>query len=618
MSVVEDGPILSFCAYSDEDNVLLVETSRVNGYEVTDLVDRVLTSTRPTLLLLPNKIVSNHDFLTLLTAKKAKYVDFFDAGGGADDDREDGNAESGDDGDPRDAVTGPRSTPYRIIKTASLDVRTCKSVIMKLRVRSIERRQRSATAAGAAATGQSHPLHPAMQQRQHPHPYAQPEPRTFPLAPRPAGYQVSHYHALASIVDFDCKAQVQAVGSLLSFLQTTMFQHAEGGIVFVNDVRQLRTSSFMKIHADAMTSLHIFRTEHHPLGMAKGGSAGNAKEGCSLFSLLDRTRTHAGRLRLREWMLKPLLSIEDIQRRQDGVELLLRAEFQPAAGKLSELLRHVGGVSKILNRIQKSSTRPADFVALPRAIVYARSVCEVMDRDFRYPLCRRLELSRRRQQHQRSEEMPITHGQDLAEPRVTKDDEVPSPPEPGPQEDGGDNDKDPNVDYYLEFLDWILGRCHVQVMEQMIGHMASVVDEEATAESDHMVVVRGFSEELDDYKNKYENLGGRLHSKRTCRSQRAGAYSHLAILVPLCRYHACVREKPDSSSSVAPRIGEGPFLSAGKHSRPGSYFSTLSTLTPTCISIAINRSDSWRCYATTMIGLTTFRFPMTSRLFLPK
>jgi hypothetical protein len=43
--------------------------------------------------------------------------------------------------------------------------------------------------------------------------------------------------------------------------------------------------------------------------------------------------------------------------------------------------------------------------------------------------------------------------------------------------------------------------------------MASVVDEEATAESDHMVVVRGFSEELDDFKDKYENLGGRFNPR---------------------------------------------------------------------------------------------------------
>jgi hypothetical protein len=506
--VIEDGPILSFCAYSEEENALLVETARVNGYEVTDLVERVLSSVRPTLLLLPNKIVSNHDFLTLLTTKSQQHADFLGAVGAADDDERD--ADSGDDGVPGHSASGPRSTPYRIIKSASLDARACRVVIMKLRVRSIERKHCSPN----AVASQQHPHpppYPVIQgQRLHLNPQPQRLPRNFPIAPRPPGYEVSHYHALASVVDFDCKAQVQAVGSLLSFLQTTIFQHAEGGIVVVNDVRELRTSSFMKIHPDAMASLHIFRTEHHPLGMAKGTRAGNAKEGCSLFSLLDRTRTHAGRLRLREWMLKPLLSAEDIQRRQDGVELFLRPEFQPATSKLSELLRHVGGVSKILTRIQKSSTRHNDFVALPRAIAYAMSVCEVMERDFRYPLRRRLELSRRwRQQRQQDpKEPPAPQEKDPNNKPVTRDDDTASPTEPG-QREGGE-DEDSNVEYYLEFLEWVLGRCHAQVMEQVIGHMASIVDEEATAGSDHMVVVQGYSEELDDYKNKYENLGGKL------------------------------------------------------------------------------------------------------------
>ncbi|MGK3733408.1 MAG: hypothetical protein ACI8RD_006762 [Bacillariaceae sp.] len=44
----------------------------------------------------------------------------------------------------------------------------------------------------------------------------------------------------------------------------------------------------MTISPSTFSALHIFSTEHHPL-IAKG--QGNSKEGFSLYSLLDRTKS---------------------------------------------------------------------------------------------------------------------------------------------------------------------------------------------------------------------------------------------------------------------------------------------------------------------------------------
>jgi MutS domain III len=490
--VVEDDSNLSFCAYNEDENTIYVETAHVTGFEVEEMVQQVLGTVRPTLMLLPNKTVCDHKLLALLTT--AQDAAFLEADDG-DVDENDGDQVSGGEESvahpdlpprQRNRVNNgrPRSIPYRITKTASLDARACKSAIMRLRLRSLERKR--GDSAGPHHAGNHRGFN---------------QPRHFPLAPTAASSaraaEVSHYHALASVIDFDSKTQVQAIGSLLAFLQTTVFQHVPGGLIPVNDVVQLQTSQFMKIHRDTLSSLNIFATEHHPLASAKG-HGGGSKEGCSLFSLLDRTRTHAGRMRLREWMMKPLLSIPDIRTRQDGVELFLRPEFQSATHKLAELMRRVGGVTRILSRLHKAVAHPKDFIALPKAIAYALSVCEVLEQDFRFPLRQCMQS-----QHRRLAARDVDAQEHSARRHVTQDDPM------TPSDDAVQQvDDEKCAEAYLDFLGHILDRCHVNVMEQVVGHMTTIVDEDATLASDSVVVVRGFSAELDEYKDTYDKLGG--------------------------------------------------------------------------------------------------------------
>jgi MutS domain III len=543
--VLEDGSNVSFCAYVEDENTIYVETAHVDSFEVAELVQQVLGTVRPTLLLLPNKVVSNHELLTLLTAEpEAAFLEAHD-----DDDNDGDNGEVEADGAESVALPhrayrtssngrGPRSIPYRIIKTSSLDVRACKSAIMRLRVRSIERIQ-----GGGGSTGPNHPRYN--------------QPRNFPhasTASSAGAVEVSHYHALASVIDFDSKTQVQAVGTLLAFLQTTVFQHVPGGRIPVHDVVQLQTSHYMKVHRDTLASLNIFATEHHPLASAKG-HGGGSKEGCSLFSLLDRTRTHDGRRRLREWMTKPLLSVPDIRTRQDGVEMFLRPDFQSSTHKLTELLRRIGGASKILARLQKAVAQPKDFVALPRAVAYALSVCEVLEQDFRFPL-------RQRVQHRLSgaaaRELP-QNPEHPAHRHVTQDDPM-TPNYEALQEE----DDERCADAYLAFLGYILDRCHVNVMEQVIGHMTTIVDEDATMESDHVVVIRGFSAELDEYKDTYDNLGGTVASISSVASTACVDLT----LGFVDRDHAGVRKRPLGSRPLAQGLRQSHILSPGKRPCP--------------------------------------------------
>jgi len=439
MSVVEDGPRIAFAAYNEEHNQIIVDLCVSDGYEVQSIVERVLAAVRPTLLLVSNKIAGNTKLLEILTIPppETELVD--------EADRPTGDAAV------TSASSKPRSIPYRLMKSAAFDIRNCKALVLqKLRVRSLMKQVASQGGRGL---------------------YNGDGRQFLSVANGPdQQFRVSSYHALASVVDFDSTAQVQAMGSLLSFLQSTMFRMEDGGRVTVNDIVQARASMYMNLSSATLSTLHVFATEHHPL-VAKG--AGNAKEGASLFSLLDRTKSRAGRNRLREWMLKPLLDLDAIATRQDGVELFLLPEIQTFAGTILKLLSSVGAVDQILVRIQKCCAKPSDFIVMSRSLSAATGIIGALDEmlwNLRQPL---MPDPQRMQQEQ-----PETWG------------------------------VDPQTEPYVIFLEAILKRCNTPALQELHERLLSVVNIEATGEIQHVVIQQGYNEQLDDVKEQYLHLPG--------------------------------------------------------------------------------------------------------------
>ena len=337
MSVVEDGPRISFAAYNEETNLITLEESYANGCEVQNVIEGVLLALQPTLLLVSNQVVANDKLIGLLT--KPPSIASFSAQ------------------NPSNSSTdkiSPGSIPYRALKSSCFDFRSCRDIILqKLRVRSLRRMSSRTDEEQAELGGDS----------------------SVPL---------SMYHALATVINFESKNQVQALGSLLSFLSDTAFRLAnhddstndyEGSsLIVVSDVVRANTSMFMTVSPETLASLHIFSTEHHPLSVARG--TGNSKEGFSLFSLLDRTTSHVGRVRMKEWMMKPLIDCEAIQHRQNGVQLFLQQEMGEAKKNITELIAEIAAVEKIFARLNKCSAKPYDFVSL---LLSFEAACEVFD-----------------------------------------------------------------------------------------------------------------------------------------------------------------------------------------------------------------------------------------------
>lgn len=427
VSVVEEGSQIAFACYDEAKNVIILEQSYANGYDTEAVIERFYSATRPNMVLLSNNSASNASLLQILTTPPPQAPPEND-----EDDKSQPHVGSADFHQPSSSI------PYRLLRTGAFDLKKCKDVILqKLRVLDLLRAR------------------PGQQQQQQ---------QFNNHVDLPIGhFEPSSYHSVASVVDFDSAILVRALGSLLSFLQSTLFRLEEGSTVTVNSVTQANSSMFMRIGSSTLSSLHIFATEHHPL-LAKG--QGHSKEGFSVFSLLDRTKSKMGRQCLRDWMLKPLVDKRVIELRQDGVEMFLRSEFQAPTGVLLTHLEKVGAIDRILLRMSKCQTAGMDFMVLVRSLSSALTICHTLQTVF-LPKLTALVQS--------------LQSSDASQAAAYQN--------------------------YLVFVQSVLQRCTIQSLRDIQARITDIIDEAATLEEKDAVVIKmGFHEELDCAKEKFDSL----------------------------------------------------------------------------------------------------------------
>jgi hypothetical protein len=494
MTVVEDGPYIACACYNEERNEITMEQCHSSGYETEGILERFVAATRPNLVLVGNKIVNNAPLLNIVTRPPPPLPT---DSSGDEQDNGHGTAAAGTiqpgQAQPQPHPAGGsvrnetndimapsnQSIPYRLLKSGAFESRACRALVLqKLRVLSLLRQRQPSSSV-------PRDVHASV--------------RAFPPNPLRANVtyrRPSTYHALAAIIEFDSKVQVQALGSLLSFLQATLFRFEPDGTITVNTIRHAQSTKHLTLCANTFAALHIFATEHHPLVGVRGG--GNSKEGFSLYSLLDRTVSKGGKKLLRDWMLKPLMDLTAITARQDAVEALMRSDLQVSVGIVTKLLSQVGPVDSIILRMQKCTTKPLDFLALTKTISAALAI----QSNLAYHV---LPLLERLPQRRADPSSSAGNGGD----GVDEEDEVES------------NDDDAIVTNIRRRLPVLLRsiheRCEIDVLRDLEQRITDIVDAEATSAMKHSVVIRrGFHEALDAMKDQYELLEGEKNNKGMC------------------------------------------------------------------------------------------------------
>lgn len=115
----------------------------------------------------------------------------------------------------------------------------------------------------------------------------------------------------------------------------------------------------MHINADALCSLQIFDAEKHA-----SAHSDKTKEGLSLFGILNTTKTSLGRAMLREWFLRPSLSIPVIESRHNAVACLIRPENLTIANSMHNYLNGVKNVPRTIEVMKSGKAKLTDWRAV--------------------------------------------------------------------------------------------------------------------------------------------------------------------------------------------------------------------------------------------------------------
>ncbi len=152
---------------------------------------------------------------------------------------------------------------------------------------------------------------------------------------------------------------IRAAGGILQYLRET-----EGAaLALLSGLRVYSLGEFMTLDAATRRNLELTETLR---GEIKG----------SLLGVLDRTVTPMGKRRIRQWVSQPLLDVDRVCKRQDGVAFfvshsLLRTELRAALKPLSDLER-------LTNRILSGHALPRDLVALRSTLTMLPAVQKVL------------------------------------------------------------------------------------------------------------------------------------------------------------------------------------------------------------------------------------------------
>ncbi|WP_423793253.1 DNA mismatch repair protein MutS [Methanocaldococcus indicus] len=97
----------------------------------------------------------------------------------------------------------------------------------------------------------------------------------------------------------------------------------------------------------------------------------NSKRG-SLLEVLDKTKTPMGSRLLKKWLQRPLLNVEQIERRLESVEELYNKSF--LRENLREILKDIYDIERIASRIEYERASPKDLVALKDSLKFIKEI----------------------------------------------------------------------------------------------------------------------------------------------------------------------------------------------------------------------------------------------------
>lgn len=151
-----------------------------------------------------------------------------------------------------------------------------------------------------------------------------------------------------------------AAGAALAYVQSLY----KDNLKHISSLHYYSRSNFMQLDEVTRRNLELLKS------MRYGNRNG------SLIDILDQTLTPMGSRLMQHWLLNPLLDIEEINRRQDVIAVLL-GSF-PHLKDLRHKLKEIGDISRLISKIGSLRINPREIVSLKSHLLVLKEIADIL------------------------------------------------------------------------------------------------------------------------------------------------------------------------------------------------------------------------------------------------
>jgi DNA mismatch repair protein MutS len=166
-----------------------------------------------------------------------------------------------------------------------------------------------------------------------------------------ASSTLEEHFGVTTLEGFGCAhlpLAIRASGAILHYLR----ENQKGALSLLTQLRTYSTEQYMILDSQTRRNLELFE------GARQSGPAS------SLLSVIDHTQTPMGGRMLKRWLGHPLLDHAQLVGRQDAIDWFCQDAV--CRGQTVSLLRQVGDLERLINRIRGGQASPKELVALRR------------------------------------------------------------------------------------------------------------------------------------------------------------------------------------------------------------------------------------------------------------
>ncbi|MBK7451882.1 MAG: DNA mismatch repair protein MutS [Anaerolineales bacterium] len=170
---------------------------------------------------------------------------------------------------------------------------------------------------------------------------------------------------LASVI-LDSSASPSGTVASVSYTDVTTGEFAvtELPLEALHSLRSYSLNEFMTLDSSTRRNLELDETLR---GERKG----------SLLGTLDATITPMGKRMIHQWVSQPLLNVERITKRQNGVEHFVQNGMMRA--ELRESLKPIADLERLINRVIAGQAQPRDLVAMRSTIGSLPNILQALE-----------------------------------------------------------------------------------------------------------------------------------------------------------------------------------------------------------------------------------------------